>query len=73
MRNLVVANTLALLLVGSAYAGGGEEAPVQQSAPQTKIVISEPREDFSWTPVIVALIGAAGLLGSAYLSYNKKS
>ena len=76
MRALLAATVLALFLAPAAFAGGPvEDMPQQQMAiPQTKVVVVPPArgEGNGSTAIIVAAIGAAGLVGAAYFGARRK-
>lgn len=68
---------LAICLWGSTALAGGGTPPEQHTLPQTTIVLEDSRDKESSLPgegVIVALIAAAGVVVSAWLTtrYNRK-
>jgi hypothetical protein len=75
MRTFLAAAVLALFLAPAAFAGNAGDSPQQQMAPQTKVVVVQPDnggDDNNWAvPAIVAAIGAAGVVGAAYVSKRK--
>jgi hypothetical protein len=76
MRTFLAAAVLALFLAPAAFAGGpAEDMPQQQMAPQTKVVVVPVDKGNGDSNVvglaIVAAIGAAGVVGAAYVSKRK--
>lgn len=74
MRAVVLAFFLVLSAAGISFAGQPMDPREQRSLPQTQVIIQDNRSGLSWTEIIVGLIGAAGVLGAAYIGvrYQRK-
>jgi hypothetical protein len=78
MRVLLLASLLTVILATAAPAGqpsgNYRDMPQQQMAPPV-VVVPQPvpaKEDSPLVPIVVAALGAAGLVGAAYASRGRK-
>jgi hypothetical protein len=78
MKILVAAAVTALFLLipfGANAGGSFEDSPEQMAIPQTKVVVVQPDNGGDNSNVvglaIVAAIGAAGVVGAAYVSRRR--
>lgn len=74
MKAFVIGILLAFFFSGAPVFAGGY-LPQQQVAPEPKILVIPPSEkekrENILVPIAVAIVGAAGLIGAAYVSRRK--
>ena len=74
MRAVILAFFLTFSVTGICQAGQPMDPREQRALPQTQVIIQDNRSGLSWTEIVVGLIGAAGVLGAAYIGvrYQRK-